>query len=290
VYKGLIISESFKFLRFCCKPPDQNEQYHFDMIDYTADAASISDAHAQRYREAGFLRVRGVLSAAEAERFRVAADRVMAAAKENGGGSVFRQFVNTWRSEPELEGLTLHPTITRIAELLAGVPMRLWHDHLLVKEPRTSTPTHFHQDQPFWPHANSTHPISCWVALNDVPVERGCMSFIPGSHRLDDLSAQNLRDAGSLFGLAPELAWEERVTLPLRAGDCTFHHGRTAHMANANVTDDNRYGFAIIYIDATTTYSGSNHVVTDPLRDAGDLESGSLLEGDFFPLLADLSS
>lgn len=257
------------------------------MNDYTTTASALSEADVERYQSEGFLRVRGIITPEEAATFRAAADRVLATAGgQNPGSTVFRQYVNTWRIDEELAGLTLHPNITRVAERLAGVALRLWHDHLLVKEPSKSTPTHFHQDQPFWPHADSTHPLSCWVALNDVPVERGCMSFIPGSQRLTDLTAQNLRDAGSLFGLAPDLVWDERVTLPLQAGDCTFHHGRTAHMANANTTEENRYGFAIIFMDATTTYTGSNHAVTNALRDSGELSAGDLLAGELFPLLS----
>lgn len=257
------------------------------MAEFTTDAKSISGSDGERYRRNGFIRVRGIISPEEANRFRAAADRVLETASEQQPGStVFRQYVNAWRIDTEFEGLTLHPNITRIAQFLAGVKLRLWHDHLLVKEPSKSTPTHFHQDQPFWPHADSANPLSCWVALNDVPVERGCMSFLPCSHGYADLTAQNLRDAGSLFALAPELAWEERVTLPLKAGDCTFHHGRTAHMANANTTGENRYGFAIIFMDATTTYTGKNHAVTNPLRDAGTLSEGDLLSGELFPTLS----
>jgi ectoine hydroxylase-related dioxygenase (phytanoyl-CoA dioxygenase family) len=261
--------------------------YLIHMTDYTTTAQAISDTQAQKYREDGFLRVRGIISPDEAAAFRGAADRILQTQSDRQrGDTVFRQYVNTWRMDEEFRGLTLHRNITRIAELLAGVKLRLWHDHLLVKEPTKSTPTHFHQDQPFWPHGNSANPLSCWVALNDVPVERGCMTFIPGSNRYTDLTAQNLRDAGSLFGLAPELSWEERVTLPLRAGDCTFHHGRTAHMANANTTDENRYGFAIIFMDRSTTYTGANHPVTNPLRDDGRISEGDLLDGELFPPLS----
>ncbi|MEH1129512.1 phytanoyl-CoA dioxygenase family protein [Micromonospora sp. CPCC 206061] len=42
------------------------------------------------------------------------------------------------------------------------------------------------------------------------------------------------------FRLAPELAWQERVTVPLRAGDCTFHNAYLAHTATPNLTDDPR--------------------------------------------------
>ncbi|HEX6972404.1 MAG TPA: phytanoyl-CoA dioxygenase family protein, partial [Limnochordia bacterium] len=168
---------------------------------------------------------------------------------------------------------------------LAGVPLRLWHDQVLIKQPQNQAPTEFHQDQPYWPHADALHPISAWVALVDVPVERGCMSFIPGSFRRRDLAAQNLADPRSLFSLWPELEWEPRVTLPLQAGDCTFHHGRCAHMAGANQTDAARVAHVIIFTDATTTYTGKRHVVTDPLG----LTPGQRLEGELFPLVADFA-
>jgi ectoine hydroxylase-related dioxygenase (phytanoyl-CoA dioxygenase family) len=225
-----------------------------------------------------------VLSPGECERFREAAAEINRQGIEAGKSrDVFNQFVNTWRQSDVLKGLTLYPNITALARTLAGVSLRLWHDHLLVKMPHNNAPTHFHQDQPYWPHRNSTEPLSCWVALNDVPVERGCMTFIPKSHEYTELTAQNLNDAGSLFGLCPELQWEERVTLPLKAGDCTFHHGRCAHMANDNVTEEARYGFAIIYIDAGTVFSGSKHVVTQPLAEEGSLKEGDRLEGELFP-------
>ena len=80
--------------------------------------------------------------------------------------------------------------------------------------------------------------ISVWIALQDTPADHGCMSFIPGSNRRDELVSQDLADSRSLFGIAPDLEFEPKVTLPLRAGDATFHNGRAAHMANANLRDD----------------------------------------------------
>lgn len=239
----------------------------------------LSDAQIQSYRRDGFVKVPGILSKEEAEEFRVAALDVMEKSKSLHGGDIFSQHVNVWTHHELLKRLTLHPNITRAATMLAGVPLRLWHDHLLIKRPHNKAPTEFHQDQPYWPHANSRQPISCWIALGDVPVERGCMTFIPGSHTRTDLDAQNLGDKRSLFQKAPELEWETRVTLPLRAGDCTFHHGRCAHMANQNDTDEHRVAMAIIYIDAETTFDGRVHVVTEPLS----LKPGDRIEGELFP-------
>ncbi len=105
------------------------------------------------------------------------------------------------------------------------------------------------------------------------------MTFIPGTQNRTDLRPQDLADEADLMKLWPDLVYEPRVTLPLRAGDCTFHNSFTAHMANANDTDIARVAHIVVYMDADTTYTGAKHVVTDPLG----LQVGDLLSGELFP-------
>lgn len=196
-----------------------------------------------------------------------------------GDGTIFKQLVNVWQQDEAMKALTRHPNVGAVAERLAGVPLRLWHDQILIKDPHNQKATEFHQDQPYWPHANSAHPISAWIALVDVPVEKGCMTFLPGSQKRTDLPAQNLADSRSFFAAAPDLIWSRRVTVPLKAGDCTFHHGRCAHMATPNLTDDPRVAHVVIFMDRDVTYTGAPHVVTDPLG----LKPGDGLDGELFP-------
>lgn len=252
---------------------------------YRTTPETLSDDTIQAYRRRGFVHIPGIISPDEAAEFRLAALDVERRLKDraHSSGPIFTQLVNVWREDETMKRLTLHPNVAAIAQRLAGVPLRLWHDHILIKQPQKSAPTEFHQDQPFWPHANSTHPLSAWIALVDVPVERGCMTFIPGSHTRTDLAAQNLADAHDLFRKCPDLVWEPRVTIPLRAGDCTFHHARCAHMATPNLTDEPRVAHVVIYMDADTTYRKAPHVVTDPLG----LDDGQPLAGDLFPAVDD---
>ena len=105
------------------------------------------------------------------------------------------------------------------------------------------------------------------------------MSFIPGQQHRTELRMQNLADAHSLFQIAPDLTWATRVTLPLQAGDVTFHHGRCPHMATPNLTDSPRVAHVAIFMDAGATYNGAGHVVTDPLG----LRVGDPIVGDLFP-------
>ena len=76
--------------------------------------------------------------------------------------------------------------------------------------------------------------------------------------------------------LAPDLVYTPRDNAAAARGDCTFHHGLTPHMANANDTDLTRFAHIIIYMDAETIYNGNRHVVTDPLG----LIPGEMLAGE----------
>jgi phytanoyl-CoA hydroxylase len=249
---------------------------------YTTTAENLSTETIETYRKQGFVSIRGIISPEEAAHFRAASLETQKRIKNYSGHSnIFTQLVNVWREDATIRQLTLHPNVAAIAQRLAGVPLRIWHDQTLIKEPHNNAPTEFHQDQPYWPHANSVHALSAWVALVDVPVERGCMTFIPGSQTRTELTSQDLSDAHDLMRKCPDLVWMQRVTVPLKAGDCTFHHARIAHMATPNFTDEQRVAHVVIYIDASTTYTGARHVITDPL----ELQIGQKLEGDYFPTI-----
>lgn len=251
------------------------------MATLGARPRQVTKRAVEEYRRQGFIHVPGVISKREASEFYEAALEYAARQHSLCENPVFGQWVNVWRQDEAIRRLTLHPNVAAVATKLAGVPLRLWHDHILIKRPHNQVATEFHQDQPYWPHATSPNSLSAWIALCDVPVEKGCMSFIPGSHRYVGLEAQNLLDATSLFGKCPELQWAPRVTVPLRAGDCTFHHSCCAHMATPNSTDDPRVAHVVIYMDARTTYVKKGHIVTDPL----ELSEGAALEGELFPIV-----
>lgn len=254
------------------------------MTPSTMTSPHVSAKQIETYRRDGFVKIEQIISPEEvSEYYRICLD-ISDNTPSRKERSVFDQHVNVWRDFPSIKPLTLHPNIALAAQTLAGMPMRLWHDHILIKRPHNNVATEFHQDQPYWSHTNSFEPISCWLALCDVPVEKGCMTFLPGSHRHTGLAAQNLLDDEDLFGKCEELRWSQRVTVPLKAGDCTFHHGRCAHMATANFTDDPRVAHVIIFMDAATKYHGKPHCVTDPL----DLEPGATLDGELFPSVDDI--
>jgi len=253
-----------------------------DEVDTDGLGAPLADDVVASYRRNGFVQLRSVLTPAEVVRYAAAALEVYRHGQAlQAGDPTFKQVVNVWEHDDVLRELTFHPLLAAAATQLAGIGLRLWHDQLLMKKPHNRAATEYHQDGPYWPHDNSRHSLSAWVALVDVPLERGCMSFIPGQQDRRDIRAVDLTDKTDLFEAAEDLTYEPRVTIPLRAGDVTFHSSYTPHTANPNDTDEVRLAHVVIYADRDLTYNGRPHVCTDPLG----LSVGQTLPDEHFPLL-----
>ena len=248
----------------------------------TRTAPQVSQQMVEAFHRDGVVKMEGVISREEAAHYRRATLAMLggeATSDSQRYGPIFHQYVDIWRDSEVLRQLTLHPRIGAMAEQLAGVPLRLWHDHTLAKEAGKAKPTAFHQDQMKWPFSEPRHTLSAWIALQDTPVERGCMSFLAGSHRLRDLPNIGTGDEDAWKREKPELEFWPRITLPLKAGDCTFHHGVIMHAAGANVTEDWRVAHVVIYADRDAPYSGQAHVVTDPLG----MKAGQAFSDERFP-------
>lgn len=253
----------------------------------------LTSDHIAFYREHGYVQLDAVLTAEELDHARKAMDAVLAArekhmhyAEKDDYGRIFLQMVNLWRVDPGIKQYTLNPRIAEIARRLLGCDkIRLWHDHALVKMPGDSRATPWHQDLPYWPMNEDGTSLSCWMALDDVDETNGCMSFVPGSHKLGRLEPISLTDPQDIFSLpeAAGVALAQARPMVMKAGSCTFHDGRTFHYAGANNSGRPRRAMVTIYMADGTTYSGKRHIVTDPL----ELAVGDPLEGELFPVLAD---
>ncbi len=249
-------------------------------------AQSLPAEFVERYRRDGYVHIPRVLDATEVDEFLAEArtqlhEQPTVSWDAPEGGNVM-----DWVAEPEnasaqMRRLALHPEITAIAEHLAGRSLRMFKSELLRKHSSGSAPTPLHIDEPAFPIAAAPVTLTAWVALVDVPVERGCLTFIPGSHRWpgDTVPAD-----GEPFDVRPELRWWPQVTVPLRAGDCTFHHARLVHSAGDNHTDVTRISLASVYMDAEAVYHpnpDSRYQDKVPER-----EPGQTLVGDRYPRLS----
>jgi ectoine hydroxylase-related dioxygenase (phytanoyl-CoA dioxygenase family) len=247
------------------------------------------------YEENGFVKIDNVLSPEEVEVLRGALARAVEEKEkyrlnlgprtDEGYTKVFLQMVNLWERYPVIEEYVHNVRVAEIARRLTRSKfVRLWHDQALIKYPKDSKATAWHQDTVYWP-MNEDGGLSCWMALDEVTVERGCMWFVPGSHRAGRLESVDLgstSDEGPLALLPPSLRAVKPVAVELKPGSCTFHNGLTFHYAGPNITETPRRAMVTIFIPAGTTYRKHPHIIGD----RSNLIPGEEFHGPLFPVLA----
>ncbi len=96
-------------------------------------------------------------------------------------GHFFGDYCN-WQRIPEYRAFAFEsPAGAVAARLMDSREVRLFHEHVLVKEPGTGERTPWHQDQPYY-CVNGRKVCSFWMPLD--PVSRDtCAEFVAGSHR-----------------------------------------------------------------------------------------------------------
>src|SRR5690349_14287661 len=96
---------------------------------------TLSPETIDAYHRNGFVRIPGVITPEEAAEFYRAALAVSERKQSLTKSAVFTQLVNVWMEDEAMRRLTLHPNVGAVAERLAGIPLRLWHDQILIKQP-----------------------------------------------------------------------------------------------------------------------------------------------------------
>lgn len=268
-------------------------------IPVPAEGPLLTDAQVEFYHRNGFVAVEDFLPPAELERWRTV---VLQAVAERGDqkfshpgedvtntadrefyDAVFVQRVNLWQTSEAVKQLLFASRVGAVAAQLEGRPIRMWHDQALIKEGWANA-TSWHVDVPYWSF-DSTHAISCWVALDASTLRNGALHFLPGSHRrlaeLDDpyqeiQIGKNMQD---LFKCHPLLRDIEPVAVELPAGGATFHNGLTAHGAGPNMTPHRRAAMTLQMMPADeNAFNGKQNVLT--LEQVEALQIGDRLDAE----------
>ena len=123
------------------------------------------------------------------------------------------------------------------ARLMRSTTARLYHDHMLTKEPGTRQRTPWHQDQPYY-NISGSQNCSFWIPVDPVSRE-STLRFVAASHRGPWLMPRSFLDAqarwfpeGSLAELPDIEADRSRYRVlgwELQPGDAVCFHMLTLH-------------------------------------------------------------
>jgi len=192
--------------------------------------------------------------------------------------------LGAWRIQPGFHDLLWNPAFIIPATQLLGGPIRFWHDQLFCKPALHGGVVAWHQDYSYWTRTKPLAHLTCWIGLDDSTRDNGCLQYIPGSHRWPDLPVTGL--TGDMNSILDVLTAEQRslfqpVHVELRRGECSFHHARTIHGSEANLTGNPRRATVInVFLDGVRSDSDEPLLNGVPV-----VPRGAKMAGQFFPLL-----
>jgi len=150
-------------------------------------AYPLDDEDIASFARDGVVCVRGVLDLAQIALAVAGIERVLAepsslaqvASAGDDPGRFFEDFCR-WPEIAEISELARQSRVPGIAAaLMASDEVRLYHDHVLVKEGGTKQRTPWHQDQPYY--NVDGRGVSAWIPVDPVP-ESACLEVLAGSH------------------------------------------------------------------------------------------------------------
>lgn len=155
--------------------------------------------------------------------------------------------------------------IGRIACEAAGIDsVRLFDDQMVVKPGmQTVAAVGWHVDGDYWGTCSSPNMLTAWIPLHDCPAEMGPLVVLDGSHRwshLIDRSALSFhqRDMSALERYLTAQGYPfHPVTLDMKRGQFSLHHGRTIHGSFPNRGANPRMALAVHMQDGANRYRPS---------------------------------
>lgn len=246
----------------------------------------LTDAERRHYDENGFFAREKVFGAADLERLRSAAERVVErvtkevealAAPSRSTDRDYRidgnRYVETTRStvqfehrqdtrtirviepfhhlDPVFESMIEDPRIvTPLCGVLGEDRIALWTDKINLKRPREGSGFRWHQDSPYWSHACShcDRLPNVMITLDDADRDNGCFRLIPGSHRKGFLPGiQDGSRLGPLFTDPKAFDVDSQWMAELPAGSLVVFSAHTVHGSEPNPSDRARRAIVLTY-------------------------------------------
>jgi ectoine hydroxylase-related dioxygenase (phytanoyl-CoA dioxygenase family) len=211
----------------------------------------------------------------------------------DGRGRFFTD-IYMWRRLPAFRRFIAESVVAQVAaELMGSSEVRLYNEHLLVKEAGADAPTPWHQDEPYF-LIQGDQCCSLWLALDHATSENGAMKFVRGSHTWGKAywpvtfkGGEDIRQEG-FAGPVPDIDSDagayDIITYELSPGDCTVHHGMTLHGAPPNRSAAmRRRGLSYRFIGDDIRFKKRRF--SAPLPEVVEIEDGAPLNHPLFPKL-----
>ena len=261
----------------------------------------ISDALVDEFEHQGAVCLRGLFAQNWLEKLADGVDKNFANpgpdhtvyTKPGEPGGFYDDYCN-WQHIDEYRDFILNSPAAEIAaRLMRSKTSRIYHDHVLVKEPGTREVTPWHHDQPYY-GVDGNQLCSIWLPLDQVP-KSACPEFVAGSHSTDVLfyprlfiDHQDYADGVEGFETIPDINAKrddyQLLSWDLDLGDCIVFHMRTIHGAPATTgLKSRRRGFSTRWLGDDARFAQRPWATSPPFREV-KLNPGDVMDHPSFPL------
>jgi ectoine hydroxylase-related dioxygenase (phytanoyl-CoA dioxygenase family) len=265
---------------------------------HTVADVNVTDSDVAAFRADGAVVLRSVFTD-WVETLRAGIERNIAApgvdVRIYAGGGKGRHFGDycNWDRIPEYRRFIFESPAARVAaRLMSSKTVRLFHEHVLVKEPDSDVPTPWHHDQPYY-NVDGMQTCSLWIPLDHVPRDTA-VEFVAGSHRWgkwfrpERFNKAPLNQDDGLEPVPDIDGQREQYRIlgwAMAPGDAVAFSYLTLHGAPANRQPTNRRrAFSLRLVGDDARWAVRKGVTSPPFRTV-TLAHGAVMDAPEFPVL-----
>jgi len=257
---------------------------------------------ADDYQRDGAVVLRGVLTQAQVERLAGGIEHNLAhpsglsqvASQPDDPGRFVEDFC-TWQDNAAYRELLFGSALPDVAaQLMRSHTVRLYHDHLLVKEAGTRQSTPWHQDQPYY-NVSGRQNVSFWIPVDPVPLA-STLRFVAGSHAGTWYMPRTFRDQQAKWFPEGTLAELPDIDAPpdqfrqlgwaLEPGDAVAFHMLALHASSGTGPGLRRRVFSARYLGDDACHAVRNWRTSPPFAGlAQRLPDGAPMADGLFPVV-----
>ena len=209
-------------------------------------------------------------------------------------GDFYDDYCNWNRFDEYRDFLFNSPAAEIAGHITKSAQVRIFHEHILVKEPKTSERTPWHHDQPYY-CVDGEQVCSIWLPLDPVPREAG-LEFIAGSHAWGKmfmpkkfLTNKEYAYKPGNFDSIPDIEANrdqyEILSWDLELGDCIVFHFKTLHGGAGNLSQRaRRRAFSSRWIGDDAVFADRSGETSPPFPELSSFKQGDVLDHPLFPV------
>jgi ectoine hydroxylase-related dioxygenase (phytanoyl-CoA dioxygenase family) len=262
----------------------------------------VAQADIDAFQKDGAVCLRQVLSADDVALLRAGIDanlanpspRAKVASRPDDPGRFIEDFCS-WQENEHYRRFIFESPLAEIAgRLMQSRTVRLYHDHMLTKEPGTRQRTPWHQDQPYY-NIEGRQNASFWIPVD--PVSRAStLELVAGSHLGPWLMPRTFMDAqakwfpeGQLADLPDIDAHRERHGIlgwEIEPGDVVCFHMLTLHGSAGVELNRRRRVFSLRFLGDDIVHAPRAWKTSPEFLGIREkLPAGAPMEHSLFPVL-----